>query len=187
MTHLIIGADPGPEKSGLVVINENFKVLEHHDQIGIRGVQNLELPSGLIEKFLSRGQYSRLEVTFVTEDVSPRGGRNAAQMFARWGKTILTAKTIGKFDIICAERGWRFIESDPATWRSKFCGAPNASDAQIKACVRHVYEDRGLANGGGKQPAQGIKSKPGPLYGLKGHAWDALGVALTYAIHGGGR
>jgi Holliday junction resolvasome RuvABC endonuclease subunit len=173
MTHLIIGADPGPEKSGLVVIDESFKVLESYDQVTADYIPYLLIPSDM-------------DVTIVVEGLSPRGGGTPAQMFARWSRTIQTAKMIGYIERIAEENGWRFIESNPSTWRTKFCGAPNATPAQIKACVRHVYEERGLANGGGKQPAQGIKSKPGPLYGLKGHAWDALGVALTYAIHGGG-
>lgn len=172
----IIGVDPGPEMSGMVVIDDEFKVLEHYDQIETWKIRCLEMPSN-----------DAVWVTLVAEDVSIRTGGTPGQMYAQWGKTIQTAKTIGKLEMICAERGWGYIESNPSTWRARFCGTAGASPAQIKACVRDVYESRGLACGGGKQPSQGIKRQPGPLYGLKGHAWDALGVALTYVIMEEGR
>jgi len=166
----IIGIDPGPEQSGVVIIDEDLKVLAHHSQIPTREIRCLSEPS-----FLSAD-----DVIVVIEDLSPRGGTNQAQMFARWERTIQTAKTIGRLEQICAERGWGYVEIYPSTWRARICGAANARDAQIKACVRNIYKGQGLACGGGTHPAQGIKSKPGPLYGLKGHAWDALGVALAY-------
>jgi Holliday junction resolvasome RuvABC endonuclease subunit len=169
----IIGVDPGPELSGMVIIDESLKVLEHYDQIDVDGIDDA---ISLFDFW-----------TIVVEDLSPRGGFSVGKMMAQWGKTIQTAKVIGQIKRIAFWKGLSFVESNPSTWRAKFCGTASASPAQIKACVRDVYESRGLACGGGKQPAQGVKSKPGPLYGLKGHAWDALGVALTYVLMEEGR
>jgi hypothetical protein len=170
----IIGVDPGPELSGMVVIDESLKVLEHYDQIDVDGIDDA------IELFGSAR-------AMVVEGLSPRGGFSVGKMMAQWGKTIQTAKVIGRIKQIAFWKGLIFVESNPSTWRAKFCGTASASPAQIKACVRDVYESRDLACGGGKQPSQGIKSQPGPLYGLKGHAWDALGVALTYVLMEEGR
>ena len=59
---------------------------------------------------------------------------------------------------------------DPITGRAKA-----VSDAQIKAAIK----DKFLPTGGGKNPVVGTKKQPGPLYGVKGHAWSALAVVLT--------
>ena len=160
----IIGIDPGPERSGIVSILDNLTVIYSESQMST--------------EFL-KGSVNVADIV-VIEDLSPRQGGSPGQMFARWSRTIQTAKTIGAVRSMCRARGVQYVELLPATWRAQLCGAANASDAQIKACVRSVYEERGLAIGGGKQPAIGIKKQPGPLYTIRGHAWDALGVALAW-------
>ena len=45
--------------------------------------------------------------------------------------------------------------------------------------VRQAILDRYPATGGGKNPQVGTKKAPGPLYGVSGHAWQALAVAIT--------
>lgn len=168
MQRIIIGLDPGPEFGGLVVIDESLKV---------RGSYSQKAPDKVIYSpfFLFDG-----DVTIVVEGLSPRGGATPGQMYARWGRTIETAEMIGYYRRLAQERNWEFVKMLPSTWRAHLCGTAGASDALTKACVREVYEQLGLAKGGGKQPAVGIKSQKGPLYGVKGHAWDALGVALAW-------
>jgi hypothetical protein len=51
------------------------------------------------------------------------------------------------------------------------CGSPRAKDANIRQALVDRY--------GGKAAAIGTKKQPGPLYGVKSHAWAALGVAIT--------
>lgn len=51
------------------------------------------------------------------------------------------------------------------------CGSPRAKDPN----VRQALIDRW----GGKAEAVGTVKKPGPLYGVKSHAWSALAVAVT--------
>ncbi len=47
-------------------------------------------------------------------------------------------------------------------------------DAQVRArCIE--------LHGGDRKAAQGTKKEPGPLYGVAGHAWQALGLALLVA------
>lgn len=53
------------------------------------------------------------------------------------------------------------------------CGTPRAKDPN----VRQALIDRW----GGKAEAIGNKQRPGPLYGVKSHAWAALAVAVTAA------
>lgn len=52
------------------------------------------------------------------------------------------------------------------------CGSPRAKDANIRQAILDIY--------GGKVAAVGTKKAPGPLYGVKSHAWAALAVGLTY-------
>ncbi|MBB5414084.1 hypothetical protein [Paraburkholderia atlantica] len=53
------------------------------------------------------------------------------------------------------------------------CGTPRAKDANIRQALIDLF--------GGKEKAVGRKANPGPLYGVKSHAWPALGVAVTAA------
>lgn len=57
------------------------------------------------------------------------------------------------------------------------CGKRNATDA----VVRRAILDRFPASGGGATPQVGTKAEPGPLYGVKGDAWQALGLGIAYA------
>lgn len=51
------------------------------------------------------------------------------------------------------------------------CGSPRAKDANIRQAL--------IDRWGGKAEAVGTVKKSGPLYGVKSHAWAALGVAVT--------
>ena len=53
------------------------------------------------------------------------------------------------------------------------CGTPRAKDENIRQAIIDRY--------GGKAEAIGTVKKQGPLYGVKSHAWAALGVAITAA------
>lgn len=66
---------------------------------------------------------------------------------------------------------WRSPESVKLVYRKDvklhLCGSPRAKDANI----RQALIDR--------VGPQGVKASPGPTYGVKSHAWAALGVAVT--------
>ena len=46
--------------------------------------------------------------------------------------------------------------------------------------LRQAIIDRYPATGGGKTPQVGTKKLPGPLYGVKSHAWSALALGLAW-------
>lgn len=54
------------------------------------------------------------------------------------------------------------------------CHARNAKDANVRQALIDRY-------GPSKEIAIGRKATPGPLHGISGHAWAALGVAVTAA------
>ena len=53
------------------------------------------------------------------------------------------------------------------------CGSAKAKDANVRQALIDRY--------GGKAKAIGRKATPGPLYGMSGDCWSALGVAITAA------
>lgn len=53
------------------------------------------------------------------------------------------------------------------------CGSMRAKDANIRQALIDRY--------GGKEAAIGKRASPGPLYGMAGDCWAALGVAITAA------
>jgi hypothetical protein len=63
------------------------------------------------------------------------------------------------------------------------CGTPKAKDSNIRQAILDMF----ARTGGGKCPQIGVKSAPGPLYGVSSHAWPALGVAITVAKWNGSR
>jgi hypothetical protein len=75
----------------------------------------------------------------------------------------------------------RFIEAWGGKWdrvkrhevKMALCGNMRAKDGNIRTAIIDRY-------GPGKDKAIGRKASPGPLYGLSGDCWQALGVAITW-------
>jgi len=61
--------------------------------------------------------------------------------------------------------------------KMNLCNSMQAKDKNI----RQALLSRFPATGGGKTPQVGTKNSPGPLYGVSGHLWAALAVAVTWA------
>jgi hypothetical protein len=56
--------------------------------------------------------------------------------------------------------------------KMRLCGNNSAKDANVRQAIIDHF-------GPGKEKAIGKKKSPGPLYGVSGDQWAALGVALT--------
>jgi len=57
--------------------------------------------------------------------------------------------------------------------KAVLCGAhPKANDATVRQALIDRF-------GPGKEKAVGLKRTPGPLYGVTGDVWAALGIAIT--------
>jgi hypothetical protein len=61
--------------------------------------------------------------------------------------------------------------------KSHLCHSAKAGDSNVSAAIADRY-------GGSVKEAKGTKAAPGPLYGLAGDGWAALGVAITHAESG---
>ena len=63
--------------------------------------------------------------------------------------------------------------------RREVCSALGISGKGKDAQVREVMIEQ---HGGSKALAIGTKKAPGPLYGVSGHAWQALGLVRAWLI-----
>jgi hypothetical protein len=167
------GIDPGTEHSGVVAFDtercivlyakniSNWALLaylrnpaarslrRHPDRVYIETIEPMGLPVGK----------STLETM-----------RWVGRFQEAWERySDFTARMISRGDektLLCGAATFR----DPKSGRRR-----SVTDAQI----RQAIIDRFPATGGGKTPQVGTKKQPGPLYGVKGHAWSALAVVLT--------
>ena len=105
--------------------------------------------------------------------------RLAVEMIASYGMAVGkevfdTCVWIGRF-IECWEHacggGWQQVFRREV--KTHLCADSRAKDANIRQALIDRY--------GGKEQAIGEKASPGPLYGLTGDCWAALGVAVTCA------
>lgn len=152
----ILGIDPGTYKSAYVILRG--RVIEGR---------------GTIRNDLLLDRLSIIEADVM-----------AIEMFTSYGQKV----GMSSFET-CVWIG-RFIERWPGPWlyvyRKKrgviesvtiqMCGTTKVKDADVKQAVLDHFP----ATGGGKTPQVGTKAKPGPLFGMVGHEFQALAVALTY-------
>lgn len=106
--------------------------------------------------------------------------RMAVEMIASYGMAVgrevfETCVWVGRF-VEAWDRRWLPLdESHRLVYRKDvklhLCGSPRAKDANIRQAL--------IDRWGGKAEAVGTVKKPGPLYGVKSHAWSALAVAVT--------
>lgn len=98
----------------------------------------------------------------------------AIEMIASYGMAVgkevfETCVWIGRFIEVAGQDRVRLVYRKDV--KLHLCGSPRAKDANIRQALIDKW--------GGKAVAVGNSKKPGPLYGIKSHAWAALGVAVT--------
>jgi hypothetical protein len=109
----------------------------------------------------------------------PPGTILAVEMIASYGMAVgrevfETCVWIGRF-----QQAWHTPSAVRLVYRKDvkmfLCGTPRAKDPNVRQALLDLLGP------------QGTKKAPGPTYGVKSHAWPALGVAVTVAQvpHGG--
>ena len=100
----------------------------------------------------------------------------AIEMIASYGMPVgkevfETCVWIGRF-----QEAWPDLRTTRLVYRRDvklhLCGSPRAKDANIRQALLD------------KLGPVGTKAAPGPLYGVKSHAWAAVAVAVTAAADG---
>jgi len=156
----ILAMDPGSEESGWVEYDITRQTVERAAHS-----TNKELLQCLR---LSLGFFPCVEM-LVIEMVSHYGTGMPV------GASIFdTCVWIGRF---IQAWGSRYALLKRQAIKAQLCGNARAKDAN----VRQALIDRFPPTGGGKTPQMGTKNEPGPLFGMKGHLWAALAVAVCYA------
>jgi hypothetical protein len=178
---IIIGIDPGPEKSGYVAIDVETAEVKC----------TRVLPNNDVGKRLS---------------MAGKDFRICAEMPASYGMSVgatvmETAEAVGYFRGKCRHEE-HYHKMYRKTIATALCGQAKAKGPYIRQCIIDMY---GAGAIGGKKCKQckgkgwfgagrptctactgtGWNEPPGPLYHVKSHAWDALAVALAYAIQAG--
>lgn len=108
------------------------------------------------------------------ELIAAHGSNIAIEMIASYGMAVgrevfETCLWIGRFMQAAGQDRVRLVYRKDV--KLHLCGSPRAKDANIRQAL--------IDRWGGKAEAVGNVKKPGPLYGVKSHAWAALGVAVT--------
>jgi len=154
----VIGVDPGPESSAYVI-------WDGERIIGKDNRENKELLSYFAkwDEQTSSGHYTRGAVLAI-EQIRGFGVMASDGLFD-------TCWWTGRFFQAFGEHRTYMVPRKKAA--AHICGVGGISKDQF---VREAL----IARFGGKDVAVGKKSAPGPLYGISGHLWPALAVALTY-------
>ena len=156
----ILAIDPGPDRSGVVALRAEPgewppRVEAAHAEIETQTIVD----------------WIKLEETrcVVCEWLTSYG--------AAVGASVLdTAKIVGHFERTAIDQMADFGLLTRPDVGLELCESRRAKKSQTAEAIRGLYP----ATGGGKRPVVGTKKAPGPLYGVKGHAWDALAVGLAW-------
>jgi len=150
----IIGIDPGPETSGYVVLWPSGV------EIAVDKCENVDLFHRL-----RAAQFEAWPVVAIEDFITYQPVSADSRETIKW---------IGVFRFLChLTRNWTVHEISRSTVKTALCGrASGVTDASVNAALYDLY-------GGSRKAAVGTRKCPGPLYGVTGHAWAALAVAVV--------
>lgn len=149
----LLAIDPGPEQSALLLYNAEKQY----------PVAWEKTPNGTCWP-----SWAWTASTLAVEQVASYGMPVGAEVFE-------TCVWTGRF----IERWYHNHESHPIRVTRKqvmvhICGSAKGNDSTLRTALIDRW-------GPGKEKAIGRKASPGPLHGLTGDCWAALGVAVTVA------
>lgn len=148
----ILALDPGPEQTGWCELRDG--------RIEESGVMPNSLMLSVLPTVSGADEHCRLAI----EAIASYGMAVGAEVFS-------TCIWIGRF-----QQAWRDPDAVRLVYRKDvklhLCGTTKAKDTNIRQALLDRF-------GPGKDKAIGKKASPGPLYGVKTHAWSALAVAVV--------
>ena len=152
--------DPGTTESGYVIYDIHKRV-----KSPCSAIDNKDLLKRI--KLVDNYKFAAPTELLIIEMISSYGmpvGR----------ETFETCLWIGRFLEAFGEQNTRLVYRKDV--KMHLCNTMRAKDSNIRQAVL----DKFPAVGGGSTPQIGTKTKPGPLYGVKGHAMSALALGITY-------
>ena len=161
----LLSVDPGPETCGLMILDvDSFPppVVE----------QSADVPVADVLAIIVAGKWHGWAFSQVAAErvVSYRQGVGS--------ETFETIEVYGRIWDRCETNGVPFTCISRKEVKARIGLQTSAKMPQVNEVVRLTYP----RSGGGKKPQVGTKGKPGPLYGVKDHAWAALGVGLAWCL-----
>jgi len=164
---IILGIDPGPVTSGIVIYDsEARKVVYSNKAATEREITYIYDPYDDIESMI------RLD-HIIIERPAAMGPMGAGKV----GHMLDTAWAAGRIE----------------AWSQSFDNGADVHTLTRREVIRHlgVMSGKGSADarvraaciadhGGSKRVAVGLKASPGPLYGVSSHSWQALGLVLAW-------
>lgn len=150
----VLGIDPGPDKSGVVFLGPD----------GVNWHELLTLDE--IREAFSSPIDSSDSGPIAIEDVDSFGMRVGREVFD-------TVRNVGRMLEFMGPNVHLITRREV---KLTIVGSARANDADVRLAILEMF--------GGKAKAIGTKKDPGPLYGVKGHCWAALAVALAFRARG---
>lgn len=150
---MILAIDPGTEKSGYVMM-EGRHIYQ----------SAAEHPNDALLEWLRSIYALDVEAVFC-EMVAHYGSGMAVG-----SEVFETVAWIGRFQEAIENRGGVFVRVYRREVKLHLCGSAKAKDANVRQAILDLY--------GGKGAAIGNRKAPGPLFGVRSHAYQALAVGL---------
>ena len=164
----MVGVDPGPKSSGVVVLGLEQEPLTFRELPSVL-YSHAEVPVCRISEVLSRCEQGDI---LVIEWVSYYGRMVGASVFH-------TARVAGYWQALADQRRMSVrLVTRPEVAR-RLTGERRATNGQVRAAVRESYLYGRKPLGGGKRPEVGTMDDPGPLHGIRSHAWEAMATVLS--------
>ena len=153
---IILGIDPGSEKSAILLYESHQKVIINADIF-----TNAECLV-FMRKWFHEARPEFMAIEMVASYGMPVGKSVFETVF--W---------IGRFwEAVGDDIGKSFIYRSQV--KMHLCNSMRAKDSNIRQALIDKF-------GGSREAAIGTKKKKGPLYGISKDLWSALAVAVTYA------
>lgn len=165
---IVVGVDPGPRVSGLVAYDAVLRRVVY-----TRGEAPIEDVCEYIYTIYTDAW--RTDALLAIERVQSQG-HGGADLFA-------TAEVVGRVWQRALDAGWA-ADRILLVYRRQVCRVLDVAGGGRDAVVRQRMIEM---HGGTRAVAVGTRRLPGPLYGVSGHAWQALGLAVAVGMLGGGR
>lgn len=161
---VIVGVDPGPVESGVVVWRPEERRIEYKEHLPNEKLRELIYTAGPdLFDLPSDAAAFHSDSCFVIEKIVSYGMRVGETTFS-------TAYWIGRFVEALAFKGYKTRLLSRPDVKLAICYTTRASDADVRDAL--------LAKFGPK----GSKKEPGILYGVSGHCWSALAVAVAASM-----
>lgn len=160
MSRYILGIDPGKTLGWCVYDVQGRRVVEAGE---VKDVDPLDRESWQTVRKTLADNVAYLDAVAI-EGVGNFGGK--------LGKPLLqTATQVGRLAEMATFWGRRWTVITQPDVKRTICGRIDLKDGAVNDCIReHVGGDKGT------------KKAPGPLYGVGGHAWSAVAVAIAASI-----